>query len=192
MIRENIRLCSAAMKDRLGIDPAGFRTPGGFAGGLTDRPDLQQMLLDLGFRWISSKYPRHALADALPEHDHQTLAAILAAQPGAQPFLYPSGLVEVPMSPLSDISAFRTGRWQLGSFLEAIRLGLAWAIEHRAAYDFLAHPSCLYVTDPKFEAIELICDLVAQAGDRAEIVDLSTLARRATGPAPQTAKAAGA
>ena len=49
VIRENIRLASAAMKTRLGIDPAGFRTPGGFATGLTDRPDMQQMLLDLGF-----------------------------------------------------------------------------------------------------------------------------------------------
>src|SRR5262245_15398081 len=34
VIRENIRVCSAAMKTRLGIDPAGFRTPGGFSDGL--------------------------------------------------------------------------------------------------------------------------------------------------------------
>ncbi len=96
----------------------------------------------------------------------------------AQPFVYPTGLVEVPMSPISDVGAFRNGRWQLDSFLEAIRRGVAWAIEHGAAFDFLAHPSCLYVTDPKFQTIELICDLVKKAGDRAEIVDLHTLAQR--------------
>src|SRR5207237_6105059 len=50
VIEENIRLASAAMKSRLGIAPAGFRTPGGFANGLSNRPDLRQMLLDLGFR----------------------------------------------------------------------------------------------------------------------------------------------
>src|SRR3954452_7804525 len=44
IIRENIRLCTAAMKSRLGIDPAGFRTPGGFADGLNGRKDLQDML----------------------------------------------------------------------------------------------------------------------------------------------------
>ena len=51
---------------------------------------------------------------------------------------------------------------------------------HRTAavFDFLAHPSCLYVVDPEFKAIELICDLVSRAGDRAAIVDLGTIARR--------------
>ena len=35
------------------------------------------------------------------------------------------------------------------------------------------------MTDPKFQAIELICDLVKKAGDRAELVDVATLAQRA-------------
>jgi len=56
VIHENIRLTSAALKARIGIDPAGFRTPGGFANGLADRADVQQLLLDLGFAWVSSKY----------------------------------------------------------------------------------------------------------------------------------------
>jgi len=42
VIRENIRLATVALKTRAGITPAGFRTPGGFAKGLADRPDLQQ------------------------------------------------------------------------------------------------------------------------------------------------------
>ena len=62
--------------------------------------------------------------------------------------------------------------------LKAVRLGVEWAIDHRAAYDFLGHPSCLYVTDPDFRAIALICDLVRKAGDRAVIVGLDTVARR--------------
>ncbi len=181
VIRENIRLASVALKTRLGVDPAGFRTPGGFATGLSDRPDVQQMLLDLGFTWVSSLYPPHAMGEPMKQASDAALDAIVAAQAASQPFVYPSGLVEVPMSPISDVGAFRNGRWQLDSFLEAIRRGVTWSIEHGAAYDFLAHPSCLYVTDPKFQAIELICDLVNQAGDRAELVDLNTLAKRAKG-----------
>src|SRR5438477_2742088 len=59
VIRENVRLASAALKTRLGISPAGFRAPGGFADGLTNRPDVQKILLDLGFPWVRPKYPAH-------------------------------------------------------------------------------------------------------------------------------------
>ena len=179
VIRENIRLTNVALKTRIGIDPAGFRTPGGFATGLADRTDVQQMLLDLGFGWVSSLYPPHALGQPMPTPGREALEAIVAAQAKAQPFVYPSGLVEVPMSPISDVGAFRNGRWNLDAFIEALRLGVGWAIDHGAAFDFLGHPSCLYVVDPKFRAIETICELVAQAGPRHELVDLNALAARA-------------
>src|SRR5438552_15939983 len=100
------------------------------------------------------------------------------AQAAAQSFFFPHGLVVVPMSPLIDIGSFRTGRWRLEWFLKAIRQAVEWAIEHRAVFDFLGHPSCLYVTDPEFRVIELMCDLVRQAKDRAAIVDLGTIAQR--------------
>jgi peptidoglycan/xylan/chitin deacetylase (PgdA/CDA1 family) len=179
VIRENIRLTSAALKTRIGIDPAGFRTPGGFADGLADRADVRRLLLDLGFAWVSSKYPAHALGESGRAPGPEVLEGIVQAQAAAQPFVYPDGLVEVPMSPVSDITAFRGGRWPLDSFLEALRRGVTWAIEHHAVFDLLGHPSCLYVTDPKFRAIELIGELVQKAGDRAALVDLGTIARRA-------------
>jgi peptidoglycan/xylan/chitin deacetylase (PgdA/CDA1 family) len=179
VIAENIRLTNAALKARLGIDPAGFRTPGGFANGLMDRPDLQQMMLDLGFSWVSSKYPAHPLGESGKLPTAAVYDAIVAAQRHAQPFVYPHGLREVPMSPVSDISAFRAGRWKLDSFLQATRLAVEWVIENRAVFDFLGHPSCLYVVDPGFRIVELICDLVHRAGDRATIVDLAAIARRA-------------
>ena len=134
-------------------------------------------MLDQGFSWVSSKYPAHPLGEPGKPVTQATLDAILSRQPAAQPFIYPSGLREVPMSPVSDISAFRAGRWRLDSFLQEIRLAVEWAIENRAVFDFLGHPSCLYVTDPGFRTIDLICDLVRQAGDRAKIVDLGTIAK---------------
>jgi len=179
VIRENIRLTSAAMRSRLGIGPAGFRTPGGFANGLADRPDVQQMLQDLGFTWISSKYPAHPMTGPREEPSARMLDALVRAQAAAQPFTYPRGLIEVPMSPVSDIGAFRNGRWELDWFLRAIRLGVEWAIDHRAVFDFLGHPSCLYVTDPEFRTVELICDMVRRAGRRAALVDLNVVAQRA-------------
>ncbi len=178
VIRENIRLTSAALKARVGVEAAGFRTPGGFANGLADRPDVQKLLLDLGFTWVSSKYPAHPLGEPGKGLTPAVFDAIVKAQREAQPFVYPSGLVEVPMSPVSDITAFRGGRWKLDAFLKAVRLGVEWAIDSRAVYDFLGHPSCLYVTDPEYKAIDLICELVRKAGKRAALVDLGTIAKR--------------
>jgi peptidoglycan/xylan/chitin deacetylase (PgdA/CDA1 family) len=179
VITGNIRLAETALKQRIGIAPAGFRTPGGFSKGLADRPDLQAMLIKLGYRWVSSKYPAHPIGAPGQPPDEQIIAGIIAAQTQAQPFLYPSGLVEVPMSPISDVGAFRTGRWPLEAFLQAIRAGVTWAIERRAVFCLLAHPSCLVVADPDFRTIELICRLVHAAEDRAALVDLASIAQSA-------------
>jgi hypothetical protein len=137
------------------------------------------MLLKLGYTWVSSKYPAHPIGTVGQPPGRSVMEGIIAAQPQAQPFVYPSGLVEVPMSPVSDVAAMRSGRWPLKAFLDAVRSGVTWAIEQRAVFCLLAHPSCLVVTDPGFRAIEMICELVHRAGDRASIADLDTIARRA-------------
>jgi peptidoglycan/xylan/chitin deacetylase (PgdA/CDA1 family) len=179
VIRNNVRLATAAMKARLGCRPAGFRTPGGFQDGLRDRPDVRAMLRELGFSWVSSLYPQHEAPKSSEEPGAAVYESIVTAQSKAQPFVYPDGLIEVPMSPISDIGAFRTGRWRLEWFLKSVRLGVEWAIENRATFDFLGHPSCLYVTDPEFRTIDLISELVRKAGDRADLVGLDSLAERA-------------
>ncbi len=179
IIRENIETTTVAMKERLGIVPDGFRTPGGFSNGLDDRPDLQQMLLELGFTWVSSKYPAHLRGKEKERPTPDVYASIVAAQSQARPQLYPTGLIEVPMNPISDVTAFRSTFWKLDYFLEAIRLAVERAIENRATFDFLAHPSCLVVEDPHFETIKLICDLANKARDRAAIVGLDACAERA-------------
>ena len=177
VIRENIAMTTLAMKERTGITPDGFRTPGGFRGGLKGRPDIQKMLLDLGFKWCSSHYPSHPMTRKT-KPTTKVLEGIAAAQAQAQPWVYPSGLVEIPMSPISDIGGFRSGHWKLDWYLDAIRLSVEWCIEHCAVYDYLAHPSCLGVVDPKFRVIDLICDLAEKAGGRAELVDLNAFAKR--------------
>ena len=177
VIAENVRLAEEALKARVGITPDGFRTPGGFANGLDDRPDVQEMLLKMGYRWVSSKYPAHPLGVPGQSPTSEVMNGIVAAQERAQPYIYPSGLIEVPMSPISDVGAFRTSRWTLDDFLEAIRAAVTWAIERRAVFDFLGHPSCLVVTDPNFRVVELICDLVNASRNRAVLVDLGTIVR---------------
>jgi peptidoglycan/xylan/chitin deacetylase (PgdA/CDA1 family) len=183
IIRDNIQLTNVALRERVGVEANGFRTPGGFAAGLVGREDLQKMLLGLGFNWISAKYPAHAGIEDLYGSDKSpsriAYANIVSAQAESQPFLYPTGLLDIPMSPISDIGAFRNGRWELEYFLKAIRLAMEWVIQRGAVFDFLAHPSCLGVVDPQFRAIDLICDLVDQSNGKAEIVTLDVIADRA-------------
>lgn len=178
VIRENIRLTTHAMRERLAVTPAGFRTPGGFANGLADRPDVQQMLLELGFTFASSKYPAHDSGKEGVEPTSEVYDSIVAAQAAAQPFTYPSGLIELPMSPISDVNAFRSKRWKLAWFVRAIELAVQSVIRSGGVFDFLAHPSCLVVEDPRLETIKRICDLVKDAPDRAELSDLNAIAQR--------------
>ncbi len=185
VIRENIRMTTAALKQRAGISNNGFRTPGGFSTGLSGREDLQNMLIDLGFSWVSSRYPTHENTAMGVEPNPEVFASIIQSQAQAQPFVYPTGLIEIPMSPISDIGAFRNGRWKLEWFLEAIRQAVDWTIKNGAVFDFLAHPSCLGVVDPELQAIDLICKLVEQAGGNAKLVDLDQIAKSVVAPFPK-------
>ena len=109
--------------------PAGFRTPGGFNDGLTDRPDFQSMLK----RWVhmgQQQVPRPPARGTVGQApDGEVIKAIVAAQAQAQPFVYPSGLIELPMNPVSDVTALRSGRWPLEAFLKVIRASVTWAID---------------------------------------------------------------
>ncbi len=177
VIEENIATATTALKERCGIAPNGFRTPGGFRDGLKGREDLQKMLLKQGFSWVSSLYPAHTCGKPKEEPTDAVYADIVKAQAAAQPFAYPSGLIEVPMSPVSDVNAFRTHYWKLDWFLKAVRLAVEEAIKTGGVFDFLAHPSCMVVEDPTFETVKLICSLVKDAGDKAAIVGLDTIAK---------------
>jgi hypothetical protein len=128
---------------------------------------------------VSSRYPAHLRGKEKEEPTPDVYASIIAAQARARPSVYPSGLIEVPMNPISDVTAFRSTFWKLDYFLKAIRMAVEQAIENRATFDFLAHPSCLLVEDPRFETIKLICDLVNKASNRAVLVGLDAFAERA-------------
>lgn len=178
IIRENVRVTTIALKKRAGIDVNGFRTPGGFYTALTDREDVQDLLKEAGFSWVSSKYPRHLSGKRGEAPGEEVYESIVEAQKQAQPFRYPNGVIEIPMSPISDVTAFRSKKWKLDWFLEATRRNVTWAIETGGVFDFLAHPSCLVVEDPKFQIVRLICEMVNAAGDRAEITTLDRIAAR--------------
>jgi peptidoglycan/xylan/chitin deacetylase (PgdA/CDA1 family) len=186
-IAKNIRMTSQAIRTRLGVEPAGFRAPGGFPGGLDSHPQVQRILLDEGFRWASTKYVPQRVG--IPPYDskggpeldkeppQEVFDSVLDTQSVSQPSVYKSGLVEVPMCPISDLIAFRTAHWKLDYFLKAVKQTVQQAIQRGYVYVLLAHPSCLSVTDPDFRTVDLICELVNASRVRAEITDLDAIAK---------------
>lgn len=179
VIESNIRLTTRAMETRLGVRPSGFRAPGGFPNGLDDRPDLRATLRRLGFDWISSRYPPHPTTEPGRPPDDAVVAGILRAQAEAQPRLLPDGLVEVPMSPVSDVTAFRSQQWSLDDYLRVLAEILDHVVERRMTFDFLAHPSCLHVVDPGFKIIDAILARAARSGGAARVATLDAFAARA-------------
>lgn len=186
VIAENIRMTSMALKERIGIEPAGFRAPGGFPNGLAEYPEIQAILQEQGFHWISTKYVGHSIGNSGYDPQYRELRkeeppievydGILQAQEPSQPTVYPSGLVEIPMCPVSDLIAFRTGRWGLQHFLKAIQQVVTQAIEKRYVFVLLGHPSCLSVMDPDFATFKLITRLVRESSGKARIVGLDAIA----------------
>ena len=171
-LEDNIRMATAAIRDRLGIEPQGFRTPGGFHDGLRGRADLQQMLQRQGFLWISAT-SRKTNPDLA--HAWQSIEPEL---PQSQPFRCPeTGLLEIPMSPVSDIQACRNGRWRLDDFIAILERVIDWTVERGQTFDFLAHPSCIGVVDPELKTIAMICRKVRQSNGRAILVTLNEVAR---------------
>ncbi len=178
VIRENIRMTDLALATRIGVRPVGFRTPGGSTAGLHGRIDVQKLLLECGFRWVSSMAASVAVRPENPTA--ADFDAVVKAQPASQPFVYPSGLSEIPMSPLGDVASFRRKdkKWKRADFLAMIRRNVGWAIEHRGVFDLLTHPSIMSIEDPKCETYEMICDLVRESSSRAAVVGLDTIAQR--------------
>jgi peptidoglycan/xylan/chitin deacetylase (PgdA/CDA1 family) len=172
VLEENVRMASAAIRKRLGIDPQGFRTPGGFHDGLRGRADLQQMLQRQGFRWISATSRK-----TNPEFA-QAWKSVEAELPNSQPFRYPeTGLIDIPMSPVSDIQAFRNGRWNLDDFITILERVIDWTIERGQTFDLLAHPSCIGVVDPEMKTLAMISRKVRDSNGHAVLATLNDIAR---------------
>jgi len=115
VIRENIRLCSEAMKTRLGIAPSGFRTPGGYGNGLEDAPDRRRMLLDLGFHLVQREIPAHRCGETEHGPDAAHVRKHRARANRGAAVALTRRLLEIPMTG-ERYRAFRTGRWKLESF----------------------------------------------------------------------------
>ena len=177
VIAANIRMGEPALEQRIGIAPAGFRTPGGFNDGLTDRPDLQSMLQKMGYTWVSSKYPAHPLGTVGQAPDAKVICGDPRG-PGAGP--------AVCLSVGADRGADEPGQRRHRITQRSLAAGGVSGgdpggsdMGHRAAGRLLlSGPPVMPGGDrPGFQDDRDDLRAGAQAGDRAALVDLNTIAR---------------
>lgn len=128
-IRHEVATTSALLREHLGVDCIGIRTPHGYYRGLADRPELLGVLRDCGIRFVSSW--------ARNEHGENPT-------PWVQPFWYREQgypeILEIPFQYWLDGTWFEAHGWDQGRQFRAV---LKTAIDQIVEQD-LVYGACFH------------------------------------------------
>jgi len=167
ILTNEVRCTTLAIRERLGVAPQGFRSPGGFPTALRDAPEVRRIVAGEGFRYVSSGYQLLVPRDR-PPTPAEFAAAVELSVETLQPSRYVEhdgpGLLEISMMGVSDIDAFRNLRLSKEAWLQATRVAVHKAVSDGLALSLLLHPSVLAARDPFCETLELCARLSVDAG----------------------------
>jgi peptidoglycan/xylan/chitin deacetylase (PgdA/CDA1 family) len=122
----------------LGYRPVGLRAPGAYTHGITSRLELQEQLRAAGIQYVSTMYDQTATMENM------------------QPFLLPSGLLEIPMYGYSDWNfALRPGA-TLRQWLTYVRDQVNQAYQKGLVYAPALHPCLEAALDPDAKTLQTI------------------------------------
>ena len=156
IIHDEVRATNAAIRERLGITPTGFGTPGAFSTGLHDVPDVQALLKAEGFTHVTSHYLSPAPRGVKRPPLAQLVAAMRKNIDKLQPYRYPNGLLEIAPMGLTDINAFRVldlDRWE---YVELLKTAIDHAHANRYILSLAFHPPALAARDPHCDVLDSV------------------------------------
>lgn len=157
VISHEISATSDLIQQRLGVRPAGFRTPGGFNNGLKDAPAVQELLQQHGFAYCSSHYDCAVRAEKSLEWQ-SLLREVEESVRRLQPYCYRGGLLEIPMMGISDIHAYRVCDLDRGEFTGLCEHAVEVAVHEDLALSILMHPAVQACRDPHAETVKRLVD----------------------------------
>jgi len=192
IVRQEVRMTTDAIRSRLGIDPKGFRSPGGFIDGLQDAADVQKMFQDEGFWWVSTHYNdsllsehyRLASTESINKIDIDTMTtAFNKSEHILQPYRYEGGLLEIPPAGITDVMSWRGYRPDLGEWLKMLSSGVDYAHKHGLIFMLTTHPAVLAAVDPLCQTIDVVMRRALELDGGVWLPDLEEVAQhlQATG-----------
>ena len=129
-LRFEVRTASTVLREFLGVECLGLRTPHGYAFGLSDRPDLVDMLRSEGIRFVSS----------WARDDEGNSPAPLTNQPHWYTGSEVPHVLEVPFQHWMDVAWFEAkGLTDFDGFKGALREAVDWIVENGAIYGTCFH-----------------------------------------------------
>lgn len=156
-IREEVEKTSNLLKKHLNVDCIGLTGPYGYYRGLSDRPDILEILYELGIRFTRT-YARN-------EKDYQPVAFEI------QPFWYkPQGfadMLEFPVQGWQDV--YLRGRYgwaNLEDYLEHIKRDIDYIAQHDLTWCYVQHDHSSIREDPQMTMTRAIIEYALEKGVR--------------------------
>lgn len=164
IVRQELQMTTAAIRQALSVEPKGLRSPGGFPNGLQDDADVQKLCQAEGFWWVSTHYNdslyrnyEASSAEVTNKVDLDTLSeAFNRSQHVLQPYRYESGLLELPLAGITDVVAWRIYRPDLTEWLSMLTRGVDYAHEHGLVFTLTTHPAVLAAIDPFCQTVDVV------------------------------------
>ncbi len=161
-IRQEVRRASAALHKQLGVTGTGITGPWGYYRGLSDRPDILEILHEEGIRFTRT-YARNS-------HDGQPVDFDI------QPFWYePQGLpdmLEFPIQGYQDLYLRNKVGWENHrGYLEAIKESLDLVARRNYVWGYVQHDWSSIKSDPEMAITRGIIEAARKAG--VEVVSYS-------------------
>jgi hypothetical protein len=154
IIRAEIRATNLLLKQHCGVDCLGVSGPGGYYRGLSDRPDVLQVMWDEGIRF-SRSYARN-------ERDFSPVAH------EAQPFWYRAqgfpDLLELPANGWQDCFWRDINGWDnTAGYLAHLKQGIDLIVERDLVWTLCLHDWTAVECDPEMTIVD---ELIRYAQDR--------------------------
>lgn len=143
-ITQDVRKASSLLRKYLNVDCIGLSGPYGYYRGLSDKPEVLQILQDVGIRFVRT-YARN-------EHDWQPVSF------DVQPFWYkPQGfprILEIPAQDWQDCIYREIHGWEnTEGYLSHLRRSLDYVAKHNLSWSICLHDFSSIRDDPEMSII---------------------------------------